>query len=310
MSKISIIVPVYNAEKYLSRCIESIMAQTFTDFELILVNDGSVDQSAEIIDKYTQTDQRIVAIHQKNSGVSAARNAGINAAKGKYVGFVDADDTVEFTMYQRLYEAIEHECADIAMVGWNICVSDQKELVEIFKEDSKYRVLKKEEALEYVFCKNERAMLSTVWNKLIKTDFVKQIHFDAEIAYGEDTWYSYQLMMESEKIVCVNEVLYNYYIYPGSASHGGVTGEKKLAHVTVFKTMSVDLRKRGYITLADQTYAYFVDFLLRDMNETKDSQEYIVLLKRQFRKQWYEILKCPSIRWKLKISYLLHMLKM
>lgn len=309
MSQISIIVPIYNAEKYLERCINSILAQTFTDFELILINDGSTDQCEEIIDKYARIDQRIVAIHQKNSGVSAARNAGIRAAKGKYIGFVDADDTIEPMMYQKLYESVEYECADIAMVGWSNITDGKKKVVELFEKNREYCVFEIGELLEKIFCQNKRAMLSNVWNKLFKASHVKNKYFDTALFYGEDAWYSYQLIMESKKIVCINEALYNYYIYQGSASHGGVTSEKKLAHVTVFKTMSVDLRKKGYIALADQTYAYFVDFLLRDMNETKDSQEYIVLLKRQFRKQWYEILKCPSIRWKLKISYLLHMLK-
>lgn len=310
MSQISMIVPVYNAEKHLARCMDSILKQTFTDFELILINDGSTDQSAGIMDKYARKDPRVVAIHQKNSGVSAARNAGIRAAKGKYIGFADADDTVEPTMYQRLYEAMEHECADIAMVGWSKIVPGQKELVPVFRESDGYHVLGKEEALEKIFVENEKAMLSTVWNKLIKADLVKQILFDAEIAYGEDTWYSYQLIMRSKKIVCINEALYNYYIYPGSASNGGVTGEKRSTHVTIYQKMSEDLRKKGYISLADQTYAYFIDFLLRELNEMQDSQEYVDLLNKIYKEQWYEILKCSSIRLKLKISCLLHMLSM
>lgn len=309
MSKISIIVPIYNAEKYLERCINSILVQTFTDFELILINDGSTDQSAEIMDQYARKDPRVVAIHQKNSGVSAARNTGIRAAKGKYIGFVDADDTVEPMMYQKLYESIEHECADIAMVGWSKIIFGQKELVPIFKKNNGYRVLEREKLLEKIFDENEQAIIATVWNKLINAELVKQIPFNAEIAYGEDTWYSYQLIMNSKKIVCINEALYNYYIYPGSASNGGVTGERKLIHVIIYKKISENLRKKGYISLADQTYAFFVDFLLRELNETQDSKEYIVLVKKKFREQWYEILKCPSIRFKLKISYLLHMLK-
>lgn len=309
MSNISIIVPIYNAEKYLERCINSILVQTFTDFELILINDGSTDQSAEIIDRYAQKDPRVVAIHQKNSGVSAARNTGIHAAKGKYIGFVDADDTVEPMMYQKLYKSIEHECADIAMVGWSNIADEKKEVVELLEKDKKYSVFEMDELLEKIFCQNKRAMLSNVWNKLFKASHVKKNYFDTALFYGEDAWYSYQLIMKSKKIVCINEALYNYYIYQGSASHGGVTGEKRITHATVFKTMSVDLRKKGYTDLADQTFAYFVDLLLRDMNEAQDSKENIVLLKKKFREQWYEILKCPSIRFKLKISYLLHMLK-
>ena len=114
MPKLSIIVPIYNVENYLLRCLKSLITQEFDDFELILVDDGSADSCALILDDSIINDSRILVIHQKNKGVSAARNAGLFIARGKYVGFVDPDDWIEPDMYKILVNAIEIENCDIA----------------------------------------------------------------------------------------------------------------------------------------------------------------------------------------------------
>lgn len=105
---VSIIIPVYKVEKYLSKCIESILKQTYFDLELILVDDGSPDKCPEICDTYASKDERVVVIHQKNAGVSAARNAGLEKAKGEYIGFVDPDDWIAPEMYEKMIQAMEN----------------------------------------------------------------------------------------------------------------------------------------------------------------------------------------------------------
>lgn len=112
MCEISIIVPVYKVEPYLRKCVDSILAQTFTDFEVILVDDGSPDNSGKICDEYASKDSRVRVIHKKNGGLSSARNAGIDVARGKYLGFVDSDDYIEKDMYELLYDNIVKEQAD------------------------------------------------------------------------------------------------------------------------------------------------------------------------------------------------------
>lgn len=116
---VSIIVPVYKVEKFLPKCIESVLNQTYTDFELILVDDGSPDKSPEICDKYAELDKRVVVIHQKNAGVSAARNAGLENAKGEYIGFVDPDDWIAPKMYEQMIFAMEGSNADLAICGYD-----------------------------------------------------------------------------------------------------------------------------------------------------------------------------------------------
>ncbi|MDU2552528.1 MAG: glycosyltransferase family 2 protein, partial [Staphylococcus epidermidis] len=115
MSEISIIVPVYNVENYLKKCVESILSQTFTDFELLLVDDGSTDSSGEMCDELKRLDERIKVIHKENGGLSSARNAGIDVAKGKYLTFVDSDDYIDTHMLEVLYKNMVHEDADLSI---------------------------------------------------------------------------------------------------------------------------------------------------------------------------------------------------
>lgn len=121
MPALSIIVPVYKTEKYLPKCIDSILAQTFADFELILIDDGSPDRSGQICDEYAQKDSRIIVIHQENKGVSAARNAGLDIAKGEHIGFVDSDDWIEPEMYSAMMDAQKENDYDVTFCGIIYC---------------------------------------------------------------------------------------------------------------------------------------------------------------------------------------------
>ena len=125
MVSLSIIVPVYNKEKYLSSCIESILGQTHPDFELILVNDGSTDGSGLICEKYQQLDGRVQVIHQNNAGVSMARNVGLKRAAGQYIGFIDSDDTIDRDMYKTLLENLVKHGADISVCRMRVFYPDR-----------------------------------------------------------------------------------------------------------------------------------------------------------------------------------------
>lgn len=118
MKKISIVVPIYNVEKYVKKCIESLIKQTYKNIEIILVDDGSTDNSVGIIDEYANKDPRVVAIHQENKGVSAARNAGLKVARGEYIGFVDPDDYVDCQMYEVMVNKLQTGFADLAVCGY------------------------------------------------------------------------------------------------------------------------------------------------------------------------------------------------
>ena len=147
--KLSIIVPVYQAGKYLEKCIKSILDQTFTDFELILVDDGSNDGSEKICDDYAKKDARIKVIHQKNQGVSSARNAGMNCAEGDYIAFVDADDWIETDMFEQCMDAMEQHKVDIIYHGMT---------KGIWKADKKVSLQKNIPAVEGVLSKSKLSL--------------------------------------------------------------------------------------------------------------------------------------------------------
>ncbi|MGL5989248.1 glycosyltransferase [Cetobacterium sp.] len=181
--KISIIVSVYNVEKYLTKCIDSILAQIFTDFELILINDGSSDNCGDILDEYAKKDNRIRVIHKKNEGCSAARNDGIKVAKGEYIGFVDSDDYINQNMYREMYELMKNnDKFDVIQCGiLRIDSVNNSNYESIFKKPN------------YV---------SSVWSKLLKKSLITQykIEFPLKSCMGEDLAFTEKYMSVSKEM--------------------------------------------------------------------------------------------------------------
>ena len=176
---ISVIVPVYNAEKFLKRCISSILAQTYPNFELVLVDDGSTDQSLDILKKYVEKDSRVNLISQQNKGVSGARNTGLQAAKGEYFLYVDADDWIEEDMIERLVSIGMREDADIVM-----CDSDHaEEKTDAFKETKLATEIWDQDKQQLEFMKHQR-LTGMLWNKLIRRSLAEGSHFNEKTGYG------------------------------------------------------------------------------------------------------------------------------
>ncbi|MDV4769588.1 glycosyltransferase, partial [Enterococcus faecium] len=175
MCEISIIVPVYKVEPYLRKCVDSILAQTFTDFEVILVDDGSPDNSGKICDEYASKDSRVRVIHKKNGGLSSARNAGIDVARGKYLGFVDSDDYIEKDMYELLYDNIVKEQADLSICGIYDIYAGKK--VKILPEE--YKVLDKVSAMKIVL--EAQSFSVHAVNKLYKKELFNKIRYPENI---------------------------------------------------------------------------------------------------------------------------------
>lgn len=203
---ISVIVPVYNTAQYLSRCIESIVQQSYRNIEIILVDDGSTDGSAQICDSYAQKDKRIVVLHKENAGVSAARNAGLAIAKGTFIGCVDSDDWIESDMYQRMYEAcIQYH------VPMSMCRYARVSENGVVKEGSQeVRVLTREEMLRcYIRGDKDTVVNNCVWSKLFARELILDMAF-AEGRVSEDIMYTTKLLCKLEKGVYIDSCLYNY----------------------------------------------------------------------------------------------------
>ncbi len=210
MPVISIIVPVYNSESKLEKCIGSILRQTFNDFELILVNDGSVDLSGKICEDYAKNDSRIRVIHQKNLGVSEARNTGLKHAVGKYIGFVDSDDYIDEKMYETLYNLILENNAEVAVCGVRE-IHPHKEVISYDNEG--ILILDKYEAVKLLFIGKYLTMYAV--NKIYKKELFNEIRYPIGKIY-EDTIITPKVCSLADKIVYTPRNLYNYVRTPGS----------------------------------------------------------------------------------------------
>ena len=227
MPKISIIVPVYNVEKYLERCIDSILNQTFKDIEIILIDDGSTDKSGLICDMYAKKDERIIVIHKVNGGQSEARNLGIEMAKGEFIGFVDGDDEIESDMYDVLYNIVIENNADIS-TGRTLLIKDGNELKQ--ELTNKIRIYSNKEAIEVTY--NGGLSGYSPCNKLYKHSLFEKNKFPKGRIY-EDASVLYKLYMNSKKIVFIDKYIYTYIRREGSTTNSPFS-EKRFDIVDMF----------------------------------------------------------------------------
>lgn len=200
MKKVSVIIPVYNVENYLRKCLDSLVNQTLKDIEIIVVNDGTLDNSQEIIDEYVKKyPKKVVSIIQENGGQGAARNTGLLHAKGEYIGYVDSDDYVEENMYEELYKKAKEEDSDIVICGNNVV----KENYELFSKED----------VDKEFLLGKMA----VWNKIYKKNIIvdNKIQFRSKVWY-EDLDFTMKVYFSSKKISYVDKPLYNYLLREGS----------------------------------------------------------------------------------------------
>ena len=204
---ISVIVPVYNSEKYLKKCIESILDQTYENIEIILVDDGSTDKSSAICDEYANKDLRISVIHKENGGLSSARNAGLKASCGELIGFVDSDDYIEPTMYEKLKENMDKYGSDIAVCQFYQSYKILTDLVDGLDKEEVYEGKDKFSNLE-----NDNYFMTVVaWNKLYKKDLFKSIKYP-EGRLFEDSYIICDILTKAKKVSYINEPLYYYTI--------------------------------------------------------------------------------------------------
>ena len=211
MSKVSVIIPVYNTEKYLKKCLNSIINQTLKDIEIIIVNDGSTDNSLNICNEFVKKDERIKLINKENEGLSAARNTGLKLATGEYIGFVDSDDWLSLDFYEKLYENASQNDADIAYG-------------DIVRKSNKIHKLRRNLTEIAVFTDNldkiyniKNLSLGCVWDKIYRKSLLDNNNLEFEKGvYYEDGRFLVQAIYYANKIVSVPNIYYYYFINPKS----------------------------------------------------------------------------------------------
>lgn len=307
---ISIIVPVYNVEAFLPKCIESLMNQTYTDIEIILVDDGSPDGCGKICDEYAARDTRIRVIHQANAGVSAARNVGLDVAKGEYIGFCDSDDFVSPEMYSDMLRAIQSFHAQIAICGYDYYSEDYQR-----DETRPYKVRENELLTAEQFCGRLSDMPPTarcgVVNKLLLRSKIGDKRFDVHLHSAEDLAFVIDYLKKVQYAVFVHKPHYGNLVREGSATHGGLSIDRLRDSFAVHDRMyttSVDL----FPSLRDHSLAFLLDVCFLKYNEVKarkgverkQKDRCIAEMRKYLRPRVVEALNDKEIYWKTRLSYL------
>ena len=289
--KISVIVPVYKAENYLHRCVDSLLAQTFQDFEILLIDDGSPDRSDEICDEYARKDKRVRVFHKENGGVSSARNLGLDNAKGEWVTFVDSDDYVEISYLSDF--GLEKCEADFYLQGYRKIMPDGKKRLSRFSVKQMQVVSFSDSYYEG----EDKIIINFVWGKLIKLVIVRNnaLVFDTTLSFGEDHLFCLSYLVHVQKIALSPATSYNYVCYGNGSLSTRVVPLKYLLYYAE-QTYKLQIRimqdhkeGRAAIVKAIQKRTYInIISTIRNFFLNKDKNLYSYCTVQQF----YKSLKC------------------
>lgn len=288
---ISIVVPIYKVEKYIHRCIDSILDQTFTDFELILVDDGSPDNCGKICDEYAEKDSRIHVIHKENGGLSDARNAGIDwvfeHSNSEWISFIDSDDWIHPKYLEALYNAVKETGCEISICGYEETTGDSPKV-----DDSKLQA--ESVNTEDFFCEhNVNAVVA--WGKLYKKELFREIRYPVGKLH-EDEFTTYKLLFQYENCAFVNQPLYFYY-----KNNDGITKSKlNIRRMVVFDAYQLQLsffENSGFVKAQNKTlsriantYVSYIESLENDTNHFPE----IKRLKKGLRKHLHKYKKVAN----------------
>ena len=307
--KISVIVPIYNVEKYLRRCIDSILAQTYTNLEIILVDDGSPDGCPAICDEYAEKDDRIVVIHKENGGVSSARNAGLEIFNGQYVTFVDSDDFIEEKYIESLSKNINVNVG-IVISSYKIFTPDLK-LIEKVTEVSESIIVPINNEFDFTSRRVNHGMCS----KLFKREIVINLRFSEEIFLGEDTLFCANAFKNSNAVCYINDCSYNYIQYNQSLSHGKLTLKKttvlsawqEIMNVFPKNTISYKSCAKEYLKVCFWVYGYSVVLQGNSNNEIID---YFYSIIKSPKTHSIYLIAPKTLKTRIKYNFLIHFRKL
>ena len=243
---ISVIIPVYNVEKYIDKCIDSVVNQTYKNLEIILVDDGSPDNCPEICDKWANKDGRIKVIHQENRGLAGARQSGVKAARGDYIAFVDSDDWIDFNAYERCVQMINTYQCDIVIMDF-LREYPEKSVPANKQFDNNY--YNKKDLINLVYPHMLEVVYANAWSKVIKREIIERYIFKVpeNSRLGEDAGYTYSCLLAAKDLYFINECLYHYRVFPESMSF-------------VYSEKLSDVYLNSYNILKDEFSKYDYDF--------------------------------------------------
>ena len=273
---VTVIIPVYNVEMYLPLCINSILNQTYQNLEIILIDDGSTDDSPGICDTYALKDNRIKVIHQQNQGAAVARNTGLENATGEYIVFVDSDDFINEKMIEKLYIALKQTDSDLSICNFKYTSENGKE-IDLKETDIKNEVLYTEEIIDKLFQNNNCGYI-VIWNKMYKKDLWKQIRYPVGVIY-EDEAVIHHIFSKCKKVATISDELYYYRQVSGSIMHSERNEknlDKYLALADRLMFFKNTVNKENIRKLAYQYWYHYLDdyyyFSKRNRNSARLKQ--------------------------------------
>ncbi|WP_164667396.1 glycosyltransferase family 2 protein [Virgibacillus doumboii] len=304
--EISIIVPVYNSSPYIKKCLDSILTQTFKNFELIVVNDGSTDHSGDICNQYAQKDNRVRVVHKKNGGVASARNTGLEMAKGEYVSFVDGDDWIYEDMYLILYELCKKTKSDIS-----ICSNDREvngEVIRVEREEF-IKEMDNIEAMKQLF--TAKYYRFAVWGKLYRKRCFNNIRYPEDRRL-DDLPTTYKIFAKANKVVYTNYSGYIYLLRENSIITSSYN-EKKL-DVFLGWDEIITFMSKNYPQLSEEYISCFVYYsmdhvyaILNQVSDPAKRKKYLLFIQKYIRKYYKQISKNPRLS--MKYKYLTALIK-
>ncbi|MGM9597611.1 MAG: glycosyltransferase family 2 protein [Eubacteriales bacterium] len=291
MPEISVIVPVYNVERYLRQCIDSILAQTFRDFELILVDDGSIDQSGKICDEYAQKDNRVIVIHKKNGGLSDARNAGLDIAIGEYIGFVDSDDYIDTRMYEKMYREIKNTSADIVCCAMDYFYDGNSRMTGKWPDISEAILYERKDFIDNFYPVTKEIIRASACNKLYCKYVFDTVRFPVGKKY-EDSFARLDILNAANQVLVLPDALYFYRQRNGSimstVSESDMDEVEFVYHYYLF-FIEKRLKEQSKFALLHLLQVCFkMDFLMRFVIKKSACQSYINV-RKLYKKMWFKM---------------------
>lgn len=296
---VSVIIPAYNAEKFIDRCLQSVINQTYKDLQIIVINDGSTDNTLAILKEYEKQDNRITIIDQENTGVSSARNNGLKLVKGEYISFIDADDWMSSDMIERLVIATKQgENVDVVLAGFDFAESEDEATVN---DDVEYEVW--DQYTQRVEFLNNKRLTGMLWNKLFKVETIGELMFDESISYGEDGKFVWSFFNNSNCMVVTNEKLYHHVIEKTSVTYTAFS-DRKYGAVYVWEYIVDDVKNR-FLELLNKTNERITSVAVYALYEIKKSnynnKENIKHLKEIVKKNYLSFVCSKEVSIKMKL---------
>lgn len=303
LPEITVIVPVYNNEKYLKKCMDSIAAQTYDNYEVILINDGSTDGSGRLCDSFAEKDERISVIHQENRGLASSRKRGVDAAKGKYITFVDSDDYIAPHMLETLYNHISN--FDMVTCGFTVVQKDGSQKTKRTFEEGYVDFCSSKEAIYSFF--NRKYLYESAWGKLVRKGLYYRIDMCEGAVPGEEICTTLQLLQLSKRVRALSEPMYYYRQNEEGISRGGYTPRHRKGLVNYINLCDSLIERFPEIKI--KIGAYFCEYEMAVMtamcrNDVYDI-ETINMLRSHLKRQLPKLLKSSHTKIYYKVSALM-----